>query len=193
MGKRGTKPKAGKRERNGQLSRKARDVEARGLEGMDQEQRATLAVGLEARERVFGVAPQHSRDQKAGTAIGRFCLTGRITQPQYDAAMAFLESYHRNLLAIDAPKMPGAVNLNATRGRPVGVENVAQLTRWRQEHAAALAAIQSKQIEIGMLGNLYGSLYAMLIRDTELDHLLGDVRVALNALVRHYRLHAVAA
>lgn len=185
---RGPKRKPGKREPNGRLSRDPAIASKRKLDGLDLEQRETLSTGLEARERVLGVKPQHSRDQKAGSAIGRFCLQGQITQAQYDAAMTFLESYHRNLRAIDAPPMPGAVDLNATRGRPVGRENPAQLRQWRLDHQAALAAIQAKQNEIRLQGNLYGSLYAMLVRDVQLDHLLGDVRTACNALMRHYKL-----
>lgn len=188
MGRRGPKKTNGKRERDGRIARA--DAPQRRADGLDREERETLATGLDARQRVLGVKPPHIRDQKAGSAIGRFCLQGHITQAQYDAAMLFLESYARNLRAIDAPPAPGAVDLNAARGRPVAIENPAQLAKWRREHADALAAIQSKQNEIRLMGNLYGSLYAVLVRDVELDHLLGDLRTALNALVRHYRLMA---
>lgn len=188
MGKRGTKPKPGKRERNGRLSRQPKAVAERNLADLDREQRDTLSIGLEARERIWGVKPQQSRDQKAGSAIGRYCLQGLVTQAQYDAAMLFLESYHRNLRAIDAPPQPGAVDLNRTHGLAVGLENVKQLTKWRAEHKATLAAIQDKQNEIRLMGNLYGALYEIVVRDHALEHLLGDLRTAANALVKHYRL-----
>jgi hypothetical protein len=179
-----------KRERSGRLSRKTEHVVARAMEAIDREQRETLAVGLEARHRVFSVDPRHIRDQKAGSAIGRYCLQGNISQAQYDAAMTFLESRAKNLRAIDAPPLPGAVDLNATRGRPVAVENVTQLARWRREHLAALKAIQSKQNETRLQGNLMGAIDVILFRDVMLEHCLGDLRTALNALVRHYGLAA---
>ena len=163
------------------------------MDGLDREQRDTLSVGLSARERVFGVKPSHSRDQKAGSAVGRYCLQGLVTQAQYDAAIQFVESYNRNLRAIDAPPQPGAVDLNATRGRPVFVENPAQLAKWRAEHKAAMDAIQAKQNEIRLMGNLYGALYSVVIRDMVLEHMLGDLRTGLNALARHYGLMARAA
>lgn len=188
MGKRGTKPKPGKRERNGRLSRQPKHTAERNLADLDREQRDNLSIGLEARERIWGVKPQHSRDQKAGSAVGRYCLQGLVTQAQYDAAMLYLESYHRNLRAIDAPPQPGAVDLNRTHGLAVGLENVAQLTKWRAEHKATLAAIQAKQNEIRLMGNLYGALYEIVVRDHALEHLLGDLRTAANALVKHYRL-----
>lgn len=164
------------------------------MDGLDREQRDTLSVALSARERVFGVRPSHSRDQKAGSAVGRYCLQGLVTQAQYDAAIQFLESYNRNLRAIDAPApQPGAIDINATRGRPVFTENAQQLAKWRAEYKAALDAVFAKQYEIRLNGNLYGALYAVLIRDVMLETLLGDLRTGLNALVKHYGLLARAA
>jgi hypothetical protein len=193
VGRRGKQPKAGKRERNGRLSRAPEEAARRNLADLDREQRDTLEVGLSARERIFGVDPKQSRDQMAGSVIGRWCLQGIVTRAQYDAAVMFAESIHRNRLAIDAPKQPGAVNLNATRGRPVGLENAQQVTQWMRAHRAAMLAIQAKQNETRLVGNLYGSLYLVLVNDVDLEHLKGDTRTALNALVRHYGLLAVAA
>ena len=154
----GKKKDVSKREPNGRASRRKRDVMEQFLADMDKDARETQGVALTARHRIFGVDPKHSRDQKAGSAAGRYCLQGLITQAQYDAAIMFLESHQRNLRAIDAPPQPGAVDLNATHGRPVGLENVKQLTKWRTEHKATLAAIQAKQNEIRLMGNLYGAL-----------------------------------
>lgn len=190
MGKRGPKKAATKREPNGRRSRKQKDQMEHFLKQIDMTQRDALDVGLAARNRVHNVPPQHSRDQKAGSAIGRYCLQGQITQAQYDAAMMFLEARARYLRAIDAPPQPGAVNLNATHGRPVAIENPAQLRKWRDDYKLACDAIQDKQNEIRLMGNLFGSLYAMLVDDVMLDNLLGDVRTGLNALVKHYRLMA---
>lgn len=190
---RGRKRKAGRRESNGRLSRRQVEVLRRNMADLDTEQRNTLSVGLEARERIFGVTQQHSRDQKAGSAIGRYCLQGLVTQAQYDAAMMYLESLARYHRAIDAPRPPGAVDLNATHGRPVDIENPALLRKWRDEHKAACWAIQEKQNEIRGMGHLFGALDAVLLRDVMHDALLGDVRTALNALVKHYGLVAMAA
>lgn len=193
MGKRGTKSKPGKRERNGRLSRQPKLVAQRNLLDLDHEQRETVLVALDARERVNGTLPQQSRDQMAGSVIGRWCLTGRISREHYDAAMMFLESYARHLLAIDAPRLPGAVDLNATHGRPTGTENVDQLRKWRMAHQQAMEALQGKQNEIRLGGNLYGSLYAVVIRDVDLDHLERDVYTALQVLAVHYRFIALEA
>jgi len=188
MGKRGPRRHDGRRERNGQLSRRQEHASQRQLEGLDQDERNTLSVALDARERVFGIDPRHVRDQKAGTAVGRYCLQGLITQAQYDAAVLYIESRNRYLRAIDAPPQPGAVDLNATRGRPVFVENADLVRQWKATHMAAERAIREKQIEIGRRGNLQGAIGVILFRDVEMEHCLGDLRIALNALSKHYRL-----
>ena len=124
----------------------------------------------------------------AGSAIGRYCLQGLVTRPQYDAAMAYLEERENYLQAIQAPRQPGAVDLNATRGQSVAAENVARTQKAKASMKATDAAIMEKQIEVGNMGNLFGALNAVLVMDVELDHLLGDLRTALNALVKRYRM-----
>lgn len=191
MGKRGPKKQKGKaREPNGRLSRKPAERDARHLEGLDQEQRAMIAPGIEARQRVWGVPAPVSRDQMAGSAVGRFCLQGHITRPQYDAAMAYLEEreeYNRYILA---PRQPGAIDLNATKGLATGAENVARVRKIAASVKATDDAIMDKQLEVGNKGNLFGAMNAVLMQDVQLDHLLGDLRTALNALVKRYGLES---
>ena len=116
MTTRGGKKRQGKREPNGRLSRQPKHAAERNMADLDAEQRDTLSVGLDARERVFGVKPSQSRDQMAGSVIGRWCLQNIISRSQYDAAMLFQESHTRNLLAIDAPPQPAAAKEILMRG-----------------------------------------------------------------------------
>lgn len=190
MGKRGPKKKPGKREANGQLSRKPAEREARHIDGLDREQQDTIAVAVEARQRVFGVPAPISRDQMAGSAIGRLCLQGLITRLQYDAAMSYAAEVESYGLAYRSPRQPGAVNLNATKGGAGDYENVALVQRIMADRDATNRAILDKQIEIGNFGNLKGALDTVVLRDVHLDHLLGDLRTALNALVKRYGLEA---
>ena len=106
--------------------------------------------------------------------------------------MLYVESRARYLRAIDAPPLPGAVDLNATRGRPVFIENSNLVRQWRVTHEAAQRAVREKQVEVGMTGNLFGALDVVLVRDVMLEHCLGDLRTALNALSKHYRLAQAA-
>lgn len=188
MGRRGPRRKAVNREANGQASRRAADVEARAKlarEGLDKEQQDMIAVATEARQRVFGLPVPISRDQMAGSAVGRYCLQGIITRVQYDAAVAYLDDCEAYSRAIGTPGIPRAIDLNATGGQN-NHENVSKTRAAIARHDAMVKAVREKQIEIGNMGNLFGALDTVIRRDVQLEHLVGDLRTALNALAKHY-------
>jgi len=188
MGRSSHRRKSGKREPNGQLSRKPSDRMARALDGLDREQQDAISVGIAARQRVHGVAPHESRDQRAGSYAGRLCMSGELTRVQYDALMTWLEDNANYAIATCAPRQPGAVDLNRTQGSSGDYENVARNKIWVARYEAAMHAVQAKQIEIRGAGNLHAALYEIMLRDHELPHLVGDLRVAANALSRQYGL-----
>jgi hypothetical protein len=182
------KRKNGKREPNGRLSRKPVDRQVRDKAEVAAAEWDTMGVGLMARYRVHGVDPKSLKDQMAGSAVGRFCLKGQITHQQYDAAMAYLEEREEYLRCIQVPRQPGAVDLNATKGQSVSRENVARIQQIVAARKVSENALREKQFEVGNRGNIFGAIEAVLLRDVELDHLLGDLRSGLNALVRRYRM-----
>lgn len=184
----GRKRKTGNREPNGRLSRKTEDRKVRDKAEVAATDWDTMGTALMARWRVHNVDPASLRDQMAGSAVGRYCLQGQITRAQYDAAMSYLEEREDWLRCIAAPRQPGAVDLNATKGQSVNAENVSRYRTIMAAREATDKAIMAKQIEIGNMGNLNGALYAVLVQDVQLEHLLGDLRTALNALVRRYGL-----
>lgn len=180
-----SKRKSGKREPNGRLSRTERTT--RILDGLDQEQRDTLSVGIEARERVLGVDPKHTRDQLAGCYVGRLCITGELTRIQYDALMTWLEDQQNYAIAVASPRQPGAVDLNRTQGSS-NYENEARTRHYVARYKGAHDAVTARQIELRGTGALFAALDHLVRRDLELAHMVGDVRQAANALVRHYGL-----
>lgn len=194
MGKRGPRRKNTKdrREANGRLSRAHEDIAARRKEGLDKEQQETIAVGIEARQRVFGLPPTISRDQMAGSAVGRYCLQKHITRVQYDAAMLYLADCEAYSHAIGTPGLPRAVDLNATGGQN-NHENVGKVLAAIRAHDAMVKAVQAQQNELRNTANLFGALDVVIRQDKMLDHMLGDLRAGLNALVRHYGVAGRAA
>lgn len=190
MGKRGPRRKAGKREPNGQLSRVPAERNARHLDGLDQEQQSMISVGIEARQRVWGVPVGLSRDQMAGSAVGRMCLQEHITRTQYEAALSYIAEREEYSRCIMGPRQPGAVDLNKTNGASTAGENVAHVMHITAGAKATDAALREAQREVGNMGNLFGAIDAVLIRDVGLDHFIGDLRTALNALVRRYGLES---
>lgn len=186
MGKRGPQRREGKREANGRLSRRPVDLMKRVDDKLDADVRETLRPGIEARVRLHGIAPEVSRDQRAGSFIGRLCMGGEVNMRQYEAAQLYLEDHRNNLMAIRAPRDPSGVDLNRVQGGSGDAENVEfyrrATTRWR----SAQSAVQDRQNELRGGGALYAALDYCLVRDVEAHHMVGWLREALNALARHY-------
>lgn len=186
MTKRGPKRKAGKRTASGRLSQSSGEVIARLTDAHDREERDTLSVGLEARVRVWGIDPMQSRDQMAGSVVGRLTLAGELTRQQYDAAQSWLTDLRVYRRAIAAPKGMGAVDINAIRGDSTDIERVEWYRRCCNRMQAARAALQAEQDALRLKANLWAAIDLMLDSDLMLRHLVGDLRLALNALARHY-------
>lgn len=140
------------------------------------------------RMKMFGLSEADARDQKAGTFIGRLNLTDKktlISNAQYDAAAAFLEVYDKYKRAIGAPdasKQSGGVG---------GGDNTEDYARWcfqaKTKYDAAIKAIQDEQ-EIRRGANLYAALDYLVCRNEQHWHMVGDCRIALNALAHHFGL-----
>lgn len=188
MGRRGPKPKEGKRMANGRLSRKPADVTKRLAGALDADEREILRPAVEARVRLHGLAPEVSRDQRAGSFVGRLCMGGEISVAQHDAALTFVEDHRNNLIAIQAPREPSGVDLNRVQGGSPGAENVEFYRRATARWRAAVGAVQERQNELRGAGALYAAIETCVLKDIEAHHMIGWMREGLNALVRHYGL-----
>lgn len=193
------KKKAGKREPNGRLSRRKKDVASRFLDTLSLDERDAIGVGVAARIRLHGVKPEHSRDQMAGSYLGRLRMEQQITASQYEAGIAYLSDMEAYRIAIRAPRQPGAVDLNATHGNSVSVESVDFVQRAitkmdgpidanGRRHGGIRGAIQEKQNDVRGIANLWAALSLIVLEDRPLPNLVGDLRYALNALAKHYGL-----
>jgi len=188
MGRRGPKRHQGKREPNGQISRRQEAAAARAIDRDDKVERETLAVGIAARKRVHGVDLQVAQDQRAGSVVGRWCMEGIITDVQYQAALRWQTDALRYSIAMRSPRQPGAVDLNATKGGNGDFENVRAAQKAYDDHELAIQAVQDHQNQIRGGGALYAALYYVLQRDLDARHMRGDLNMALNTLARHYGL-----
>lgn len=142
------------------------------------------------RMKMFGLSEQDARDQKAATFIGRLNLMDKktlISNAQYDAAVEFQEVYDRYKRAIAAPdasKQSGGVS--------AGMDSD-EYARWCQSAKARYnAAIEAVRTEQGLFENRGANLYAaidyLVCRNEQHWHMVGDVRIALNALAHHFGL-----
>ena len=187
MGKRGPARQAGRRDASGHHSRKKADITKRLAGNLDLTERDALRVGVEARHRVFGALPEQCRDQRLGSFVGRLSMAGELTDGQYEAAMQYLGVYHAMAAAVDAPRQPGAVNLNATKGA-ANYEDIERSRRAMAAWRAAQDAVQRRQNELRGQGALIAALRSCVIEDREFPHMVEWLRQALIALATHFQI-----
>jgi hypothetical protein len=110
-----------------------------------------------------------------------------ISTAQYEAALLYAEDCRRYSIAVQSPRQPGSVNLNATKGQS-NYENVSATQQIVARYKSATLAVQDAQNELRGRGALFAALYELVLMDREVFHLVGDCRQALTALSRHYGL-----
>ena len=183
-----------KREPNGRLSRKPPEKKKRQESAFDRAQEETIAVARDARQRLFNLTKDDARSQDGGTFIGRLCVQGRgsngmegITTSQYEALCRWeeLAAQHRGVIA--APRGDCAFDPNKVSGRGSGVGN-GYAAKVEEDYRKAHRAVQDAQDELRGRGVLFAALYECVERDREFFHLVGDLRHAANALIRHFKV-----
>lgn len=182
MAKTGRKRKTGKREPNGRLSREGYADKIK-------------SVAVEARERVHGMTKEEAKLPMPTDPVGMLARFGEIDKYQYQAALQYEQDTMDYRAAMGIPSEARAMDLNKVQGRPLTDEE-AQAMRAQnaiKRYKAANARIQAAQDELRGRGNLFGAIDTLVMRHTYSKHLVGDLRIALNALVRHYGLNRRAA
>lgn len=179
---RGRKRKLGKREPNGRLSRRRDDVQAR----QGETEAETLSTALEARARLYGLPEKFLRDDRAGTVVGRMNLQDELSGVQYRAAVKWMETrsrYHKALLA------RGETTGGGTRGTPelVSDEYIGWVRRAVEQWDEASMVLIDLSVSLRTT-NVSSAMTWLVERDTYVAGLTGDLRLALNALAKHWGL-----
>jgi hypothetical protein len=142
---------------------------------------------IATRMRVFGLTEQDARDQKAATYVGRLYLTGQLGKKPYsdymwDAAQSYLTAYEHFQRAV---KSPDALRTGVGGGDEGESETYA---RWcvaavRKWEGITVAVREEQNLHRG--ANIYAALDYLVLRNQEFPHMVGDMRIGLNA-VAHY-------
>jgi hypothetical protein len=148
---------------------------------------------IEARRRLFGLSEQDARDQKAACFLGRLYLTdalgkrGKEPAPDnmWDAAQELLRMRDAFKRAIKAPDA-----LRNSTGSGGDMEETESYAIWCKSviarYEAAIRAITAENALHQHRGsNLHAAIDYIVFRDQEMHHLVGDVRIALNAVHHH--------
>ena len=158
-----------------------------------------MSVALDARRRHFGVTAKQAKDERLGTALGRLAFREMISETQYQAGVAFAQLYrdHHATVGLPSPSPRSVAGLlinegifGASPSEPV-LEVIEKVKRRFGDATSALDACDREQ---RMSGGKRPTLliYRIVCTDQDAMHWceedIGNLRVALNALVRLFRM-----
>lgn len=144
-----------------------------------------LAIRMRAKK--FNLSLEQAKDPKSQSWIGRLCFLGHelgLSDDQYKAAQYYLKLYNDYRKAILSPSAHYEERINAT-----GEKDNKAYEKWVAKtlikFKQANNAIQKSQFD-NPNDNLYAAIQYAVLEDKELMHLLGALRIALNALHHHF-------
>ena len=158
-----------------------------------------MSVAIDARRRHFGVSAKQAKDERLGTALGRLAFRELISEKQYQAGIAFGQLYrdHHMMVGLPSPSPRSVAGLlinegifGASPSEPV-LEVIEKLKR---RFGAATDALDACDREHRMSAGRRPTIlvYRVICSDEDALHWpaedVGNLRVALNALVRVFRL-----
>jgi hypothetical protein len=179
-----SRPKArkhGHREPSGRLSRRKLDVKNRAFLEKTETEAEAKSVGIAARIR-HGI-PAHLADlsdagrPNVGTLQGKMHLMGELDRDQWQAAEWFLGRRLSWLRAIDASPVYAP---SERTGEGEGVPLHEAISEWRiVTNVLQDASTQSR-------APILAAFDVILVRQLMVDHMVGDLRLGLNAIQRAF-------
>lgn len=169
------------REPNGRLSRRAADVRDRDHRNAQE----AMSVAVAARVRHTGlseavVSRNVAGQPNAGTVHGVMALRHELTREQWEAAEWYLGKRMAWLRSIGADAPVGEV--------PDGQRDEDDYAKWCRTTAETWDAIQDclRDCAVEARSPVQAALDVILLRNQHMDHMTGDLRLALNALRRRF-------
>jgi hypothetical protein len=158
-----------------------------------------MRVALDARRRHFGVTAKQAKDERLGTALGRLAFRELISEAQYQAGVAFAQLYrdHHAVVGLPSPSPRSVAGLLINEGifgaspSEPALEVLEKLKRRFNDATNVLDACDREQrMSAGRRPTLL--VYRVICSDEDALHWgeddIGNLRVALNALARLFRL-----
>ena len=136
---------------------------------------------IESRAMRHGLTYDQARDDRAGTVVGRLAIQELISKDQFRAAQNYLEVRDAYQRAIGAPQ--------DHRQPPPEQEGSGDYEdfceRAKAIHGRMLDALTDMCIELRTPAPM-SALDVMVVRDVDMPEMVGDLRLALNCLARHF-------
>lgn len=143
-------------------------------------QEAPDVLARRKRVALFGGSMDDAGSQDRGTVIGRLKLSREISEQQHGALQRFGELAARYRTVMCVPDSLKKTSGGGVMSIPDDASEIEVRGKWRD----ATRAVQDANTYHP--GNLMAALQVMVIRDEFHEHLVGDTRIAANALVRYY-------
>ena len=158
-----------------------------------------MSTVIEARRRHLGVTAKQARDEKLGTALGRLAFRELISEEQYQAGLAFGQLYHRHHAALGLPmpnprSVAGLLINEGIFGGSAGEPDQEVIEKLRRRFGDATNALDQCDRDHRFSGGGRPALLVYRVVCTDEEALnwkvddIGNLRVALNALVRVFRM-----
>lgn len=178
MARAGRKRKQGVKRVNGRISQRKADVLARREETTAE----VTATAREARMRVFGIASEDTMNPDTATVPGRLKRAKVINAGQLKAAYRYeaCVSTYRSVIGVPSAGQGGhpAEFLASEQER---------YDRAKARYDGAMAAVLAENAIHKNRGcNMPAALELIVLRDQDVPHLHGDLRLALNALAHYF-------
>ena len=165
----------------------------------EETERDAMSTALEARRRHFGVTAKQAKDERLGTVLGRLAFRELISDLQYQAGVIFADLYQKHHVVIGLPMpSPSSVSgllinegiFGGSPSEPV-LEVIERVKRRFADATSVLDACDREQrMSAGKRPTLL--IYRVICADHDAMHWseedIGNLRVALNALVRLFCL-----
>ena len=162
-------------------------------------EREVMSTAIQARQRHYGVTAKQARDERLGTSLGRLAFRGEISDHQYQAGIAFAKLYHHHHIALGLP-MPNPRSVSgllinegifgSSPSEPV-LEEIDRIKRRFSDATDALADCDREQ-RFGTARRPTLLAYRIICQDEDTTlwpgEDIGNLRIALNALIRVFRL-----
>lgn len=145
---------------------------------------SAMDTAVKARMRLFGITYVEASSQEGGTTVGRMYLAKEITIDQYRAAERYVEVKNAFQRAIGAVPDAGRPPPPPEFERGVG-DFESFCARARESYGAMQEQLRTLMAETRSPAAV-SALDVFITKDAHVPHLVGDLRLALNALHRHF-------
>lgn len=155
-----------------------------------QTERAAMDTAVSARQRLFGLDENQAKQGEGGSVIGRLVLNKVLRRDQYDAAKRFLEvrnAYQRSIGAVpdfSQPREGGPPSDEPERAWEAFCINA------RRSHDSMLRVLRDLMAQERSPA-VMAALDTIVVKDAHVENLVGPLRIALNALGRHFGIQVV--